>query len=267
MVIQFGYGPPLSEADRTLKFAPAPVSFLKTLKTTKVKRGRTTRVTELLVDYFPDSQQDSSIERNQNAKPFVSWYEETDLSLYYEPTADTVKECGLCGRFFLYCGSCETKRKLDELPRESLAYELGIPCHDTQLIFTDGSCLNNGRPNAKAGVGIAWGMWSYWANWDQRSVSITDENDGLSQRTSARAELLAAILGLTSFTQARKVQPKPICGDAARWVIATDSEYVVKGITEWFPMWKVCTKKRFILVKEVSVDRGAFSYSRVHRAR
>ena len=25
------------------------------------------------------------------------------------------------------------------------------------------------------------------------------------------------------------------------WVIATDSEYVVKGMTEWLPAWKVCT--------------------------
>lgn len=26
------------------------------------------------------------------------------------------------------------------------------------------------------------------------------------------------------------------------WVIATDSEYVVKGMTEWLPAWKVCAR-------------------------
>lgn len=31
-------------------------------------------------------------------------------------------------------------------------------------------------------------------------------------------------------------------GDTKAWIIATDSEYVVKGMTEWLPTWEVsCT--------------------------
>jgi ribonuclease HI len=28
--------------------------------------------------------------------------------------------------------------------------------------------------------------------------------------------------------------------EAEAWIIATDSRYAVKGITEWLPKWKVC---------------------------
>lgn len=27
--------------------------------------------------------------------------------------------------------------------------------------------------------------------------------------------------------------------DSSEWIIASDSEYLVKGITEWLPNWKV----------------------------
>lgn len=31
--------------------------------------------------------------------------------------------------------------------------------------------------------------------------------------------------------------------DETAWMIVTDSEYVVKGVTEWLPKWKVCVKQ------------------------
>ena len=30
-------------------------------------------------------------------------------------------------------------------------------------------------------------------------------------------------------------------GRERNWIIATDSEYVVRGMTEWLPTWKACT--------------------------
>ncbi|KAI4182842.1 MAG: hypothetical protein LQ346_006466 [Caloplaca aetnensis] len=79
------------------------------------------------------------------------------------------------------------------------------------------------------------------------------------KRTSQRAELLAALAGVRYMVeldslkeidtlepgsqaekQKRKKGRKPPPRDSKKqWVIATDSEYVVKGITEWLPRWKL----------------------------
>ncbi|KAI4117238.1 MAG: hypothetical protein LQ338_007585 [Usnochroma carphineum] len=68
-------------------------------------------------------------------------------------------------------------------------------------------------------------------------------------------ELLAALEGLRFMVEAdrlnstdadgepknkkRKTGRKPSPRDSGKsWIIATDSQYVVKGITEWLPSWK-----------------------------
>ena len=50
---------------------------------------------------------------------------------------------------------------------------------------------------------------------------------GEPQTTNNRMELMAAITALESLTRASEV------------VVTTDSTYVLKGITEWVPGWKV----------------------------
>ena len=57
------------------------------------------------------------------------------------------------------------------------------------------------------------------------------------RRTSQRAELLAAIEGVrrSAFGDVH-----PYYGNAPRArIIVSDSEYVVRGMTEWLPQWKV----------------------------
>ena len=124
-------------------------------------------------------------------------------------------------------------------------------CHYFQLVFTDGACSNNGQGHAaKAGLGIV-------INVDEHSWGITvDDTLDTAPRTNQRAELLAAIEGLKKLKLVRQS-----CSDAedkanhsesaargratasknyrAQYIVATDSEYVVKGITEWFPEWRV----------------------------
>lgn len=88
------------------------------------------------------------------------------------------------------------------------------------LIFIDGACSNNGTPQARAGYGVKWGAHS--------NLSSRLEGDG--PETSNRAELRAAIvaLGLRAWN-----------GEGFdKVVLACDSEYVVKGISEWVPVWK-----------------------------
>ncbi|KAL5382182.1 hypothetical protein PMIN04_010309 [Paraphaeosphaeria minitans] len=57
--------------------------------------------------------------------------------------------------------------------------------------------------------------------------------DNFPLRSNQRAELCAAKEGVELL--ARTYKPK---SEAEAWIIATDSECVVKGMTEWLPKWK-----------------------------
>ncbi|KAF2022510.1 hypothetical protein EK21DRAFT_83199, partial [Setomelanomma holmii] len=100
-------------------------------------------------------------------------------------------------------------------------------CYHFHIIFTDGACTNNGRSGARPRVGIPYSDDIS----SQLSIPITDTKDNFALRSNQRAELCAAKIGLDLLAQARNNQPK---SEANAWIVATDSEYVVKGITEWY---------------------------------
>lgn len=152
------------------------------------------------------------------------------------PVPELLQECSRCNGFLLYCCACNNK-----LLGLSKSRRPAIPCHHFRIILTDGACMNNGQHAAKAGVGVAYGN-----NEDsQLSKPITDLEDNFPLRSNQRAELYAAKLGLEFFAEADKVDTED---ESESWIIATDSEYVVKGMTEWLPKWKVyfhCPDKSF----------------------
>ena len=157
-------------------------------------------------------------------------------------TDELIKTCQCCDDFFLYCCSCAQNGNEDDW---------GKCCHHYRLIFSDGACKDNGQPGATAGIGLACGKDES----DQSSHPITEQMDIGQKRTSQRAELLAAQFALHWMIEADRLNSKPREPPRKRrrqttntspgseagkaWVIATDSEYVVKGMTEWFPKWKV----------------------------
>ncbi|THU84680.1 ribonuclease H-like protein, partial [Dendrothele bispora CBS 962.96] len=57
-------------------------------------------------------------------------------------------------------------------------------------------------------------------------------------RTSQRAELLGVLAGLDMFTTLDMEERLEGDREDYGWVICTDSEYVVKGITEYYPAWR-----------------------------
>jgi ribonuclease HI len=90
-------------------------------------------------------------------------------------------------------------------------------------------------------IGAAVGTWK--SQFLSLPVDGLIEIDPNGPRTSSRAELLAAWLGIALLEAehgqaASRRQDNTPPGGMARWVIASDSEYVVKGITEWMPAWK-----------------------------
>ncbi|CAA6605322.1 ribonuclease HI, degrades RNA of DNA-RNA hybrids [Rhodospirillaceae bacterium LM-1] len=84
---------------------------------------------------------------------------------------------------------------------------------DKIRIWTDGACSGNPGPGG-------WGAVLIWRGHEK------DLSGGESATTNNRMEMMAAIAALESLKRPSTVE------------IATDSQYLHKGITEWLQGWK-----------------------------
>ncbi|KAF7299946.1 Ribonuclease H-like protein [Mycena chlorophos] len=137
---------------------------------------------------------------------------------------ELIESCEYCGRYYMLC--CQHP-----------SWRTGRACHHYPVVRVDGACLRNGRPNAEAGIGCALGDEAEGPEAEKHHISrvVTERMDPGKTRTSQRAELLAALYGLDLLVNAERCEGD---SDALVCVVAADSEYVVKGITEWLPRWK-----------------------------
>jgi len=143
-------------------------------------------------------------------------------------------ECRTCNRFFIRC--CERENGAHSVaPRR----RDGSPCHHWPVVYTDGACLNNGALNPRGGIGYAFGRDNddrISMPWDSRRSFV------INSVTSQKMELIAAIRALQDFKRRwLEGRDRAIGRDAAftgdvELVVATDSQYVATGITEWFPV-------------------------------
>ena len=81
------------------------------------------------------------------------------------------------------------------------------------VIHTDGACRGNPGPGG-------WGVLLCW-NGTEKELSGSE-----AATTNNRMELTAAIMGLAALNQPTVA------------TVQTDSQYVIKGITEWVTSWK-----------------------------
>jgi ribonuclease HI len=101
------------------------------------------------------------------------------------------------------------------------------------LIYTDGACSNNGGLNPKGGCSFIYRTTKQqsspedYVRFPLESVGPTGERH---THTSNRAELRAVIAALRFRSWDKE--------EFDRLVIATDSDYVVKGITNWVKAWR-----------------------------
>jgi ribonuclease HI len=86
-----------------------------------------------------------------------------------------------------------------------------------QSLYTDGACSGNPGPGG-------WGTVIYFAN-----GAVHEMGGGEAQTTNNRMEMQAAIEALQFF--AASGQREPV-------TLFTDSEYVMKGATQWIQGWK-----------------------------
>jgi ribonuclease HI len=88
------------------------------------------------------------------------------------------------------------------------------PALSDLVIHTDGACRGNPGPGG-------WGALLTWRGTEQKELSGAEP-----ATTNNRMELTGAIMGLAALT-------RPTVA-----TVLTDSQYVIKGITEWLPAWK-----------------------------
>lgn len=104
--------------------------------------------------------------------------------------------------------------------------ELEVPIY----VYTDGACTNNGKKNAKAGVGI------YFSEGDARNVG--EKVSSTYNQTNNVAELLAILKALIMLRQEIEIGKKI--------VVYTDSEYSIGVITG-----KMKAAKNLELIKDI----------------
>ena len=95
--------------------------------------------------------------------------------------------------------------------------------NDSFIVYTDGACSMNGTPDAVSGIGIHFNK--------NNSLKIQDISKKLNieKPTNNKAELYA-IKEAIDICKINNIKDKII--------IITDSDYSIKCITVWFPIWK-----------------------------
>ena len=86
-----------------------------------------------------------------------------------------------------------------------------------QSVYTDGACTGNPGPGG-------WGVVVYFTD-----GSIYELGGAEAQTTNNRMEMQAAIAALKILTAAKQAEPT---------TLHTDSEYLIKGVTQWVKGWK-----------------------------
>ncbi len=113
---------------------------------------------------------------------------------------------------------------MNERPRPSSH----APSRPLVLIYADESCLGN-QFRDRENPGGAGGLVEFWTGdgWVRRDYWVSEP-----ATTNNRMALRSAIEGLRALTQPCRVG------------FVSDSQYVVKGMREWLPVWKARGWKR-----------------------
>ena len=118
----------------------------------------------------------------------------------------------------------ESKDKIEK-PKKPVKIEKGESSDDSNkknfiVVYTDGACSNNGKPNAKAGYGV------YWP--DEQFENISEKLKGDIQ-TNQRAELTAILKAVKVYLNNENKK---------KLLIKTDSKYSIDCITKWSANWE-----------------------------
>ncbi len=105
------------------------------------------------------------------------------------------------------------------------------------IIYTDGSCLGNGKTGARGG----WGFVCY----DEKKQTISYGKGAEKNTTNNRMELTAAIMALSTLATYRPEEEKTI-------ILKSDSAYLVNCWKQkWYKNW---AKNNWVTSKKTPVE-------------
>jgi ribonuclease HI len=92
-------------------------------------------------------------------------------------------------------------------------------------VFTDGSCLNNGKKNSVGAIGI------FFSDNDPDNIGQAIDNEG-NKITNQTMELLACIQAFKIIADKNKTTPFNTV------YVYTDSTYLINSMTKWYSGWE-----------------------------
>ena len=102
---------------------------------------------------------------------------------------------------------------------------------DAIFVAIDGACRDNGAAGAQSSYGV------FFSKSSEHNLSSVIQG---SSHTNQKAELQACLMALRKVEEIHDplafLDDEPY--DLNKVVVKSDSEYVVKGMTEWLPKWK-----------------------------
>jgi ribonuclease HI/exonuclease III len=149
----------------------------------------------------------------------------------FDPTVTVKTSLSECFRTFV------NKEQLCDEPAHRLLHPTtGLDVAEEHVtVYTDGSCINNGRPDAKCGAGIWYG------DGDERNQAVRVPGEEQSNQVG---ELAAVVVALQDI------------GTHAPITIVSDSKYVIDGFTKNLVKWE---NKGFTGVRNRCwFERGAY---------
>ena len=135
-----------------------------------------------------------------------------DQGIIFDPSVTEKSDLSDCFRIFV------DPTKITNIPATRQPNPRGIVFDDEEItIYTDGSCLNNGKLNARCGGGI----WLEEGSQHNRMIRIPGPNQ--SNQVGEIAAVVVALEKMPNYV--------PL-------VIKTDSKYVINGLTTHLKTWE-----------------------------
>ena len=132
--------------------------------------------------------------------------------IIFDPSVTEKTSLADCFRIFT------DPNRLSNVPAERQRQARGINIPEESItVYTDGSCMDNGKENAKAGAGI------WFAEGDSRNKAIRIPGPNQTNQVGEIAAVIAALESTPTFA--------PI-------TIVSDSMYVIDGLTKYLNEWE-----------------------------
>ena len=172
---------------------------------------RLDKITPKLNPMRPPSQDGLSITKRRIEQNQIDT-EDNEQGIVFDPSVTEKKDLSDCFRIFV------DLEKINNVPAEQQPRPRGISLLDKEIIvYTDGSCINNGKLDAKCGGGI----WLEEGN--QQNTSIRIPGPHQSNQVGEIAAVVVALEKLPNYI--------PL-------TIKTDSRYVIDGLTVHLKEWE-----------------------------